>query len=161
MTIRPATENDWPRIGELGALQVGVHYAFDAARFFAPDRLPAEVYTSHVREDIAGGGATVLVAEVDGRVAGYAFAAIEAESWKELRYEAGFVHDLVVDPAFRRRGIAAALLQSTIEWFAARDITRVMLGTSPQNGPAQALFRRAGFRQTMIEMTLDPRGERT
>ena len=155
MTIRPATDADWPRVGELGAMQVGVHYAFDAGRFFSPDRLPADVYLAHVREDIAGGRAIVLVAEVDGRIAGYAFAAIEAESWKELRYEAGFVHDLVVDTAYRRRGIGAALLQSAIDWFAARGVRRVMLGTSPGNGPAQALFRRAGFRQTMIEMTLD------
>jgi len=199
MMIRQVLEADWPRIGELGDLQVRAHYAFDSARFFPPDKLTADTYVSHVREEIAGGRATVLVAEViadlrprhgppsppggtevagrdgghrtppsppggtevagrDGgqrRVAGYVFAAIEAESWKDLRHEAGVVHDLVVDESHRRAGIGEALLRSAIDWFAARGITRVMLGTAPQNQTAQRLFRRVGFRATMIEMTLD------
>ncbi|HMD37092.1 MAG TPA: GNAT family N-acetyltransferase [Vicinamibacterales bacterium] len=184
MTIRQVIDADWPRIGELGDLQVRAHYAFDSARFFSPDELPPDVYTSLVREEVAAGRATVLVAEVvvvddlrphprppsppggtevderDGgrrrrRIAGYVFAAIEAESWKELRHEAGLVHDLVVEETHRRRGIGAALLRSAIDWFAARGVTRVMLGTAPQNVQAQALFRRAGFRPTMIEMTMD------
>jgi GNAT superfamily N-acetyltransferase len=155
MTIREVTEADWTRVGELGAVQVRAHYAFDSARFFAPDTLPADVYTSHVRDELAGGQATVLVADVDGRIAGCVFVAIEPESWKELRYEAGVVHDLVVDEAHRRAGIGRALLQHAIDWFAARGVRRVMLGTATRNDRAQRLFRSVGFRPTMIEMTLD------
>src|SRR3954464_6944416 len=154
MPIRTATDADWPRIGELGELQVRAHYAFDSARFFPPDKLTAGVYVSRVREEIAGGRATVLVADVDGRIAGYVFAAIEPESWKELRHEAGVVHDLVVDEPDRRAGIGEALLRSAMDWFAGRGVRRVMLGTAPQNERAQRLFRRIGFRPTMIEMTL-------
>ena len=153
-TIRPAAEVDWPSIGPLAEVLVRTHYAFDPARFFHPDTLRGDVYTAHLREEIAGGHATVLVADTSGAILGYVFVAIEPESWKEFRYEAGFVHDLVVDEHHRHAGIGAALLASAIEWIRARGVTRVTLGSAAPNTGAQELFRRAGFRPTMIEMTL-------
>jgi ribosomal protein S18 acetylase RimI-like enzyme len=67
------------------------------------------------------------------------------------------VHDLVVDEAYRHTGVGGALIASAIEGFGARRVTRIMLWTAPQNVQAQNLFRRVGFRETMIEMTLDRR----
>ncbi len=155
MTIRPARLDDWPRIGELAELLVRVHYAFDMRRFVHPDTLRAADYIDRLREEIERGHAMVRVADVDGRVAGYVFAGIEPESWKELRHDAGYVHDLVVDEAHRRAGLGRALVASALEWFHARGIARVMLWTAPANAGAQHLFRRVGFTPTMIEMTLD------
>ena len=155
MTIRPATAEDWSRIGELSELLVGAHHGYDASRFIPVSMLPAGLYASRVRDEIAPGRGAVLVAEIGGRVVGYVFAGIEPDSWKELRREAGYVHDLVVDEAHRHAGIGSALLASAIEWFDTHRVTRIMLWTAPQNVRAQRLFRGAGFRQTMIEMTLD------
>jgi ribosomal protein S18 acetylase RimI-like enzyme len=157
MIIRPAAAKDWPRIGELSELLVRTHYAFDPSRFIPPDALPGHVYTSRVRIEMEGGHVTVRVAETDGRIVGYVFAGIEPGSWKELRPDAGYVHDLVVDEAHRRSGIGRALVASAIEWFDARDVARIILWTARQNVDAQRLFNRLGFRQTMIEMTLDRR----
>ena len=152
MTIRPASAQDWRRVGELCELLVGQHHTWDARRFIPVDRLSGDAYTSRVRDEIAQAHATVLVAEVDGRVAGYVFVSVEAESWKELRPEAGYIHDIVVDPAQRRHGAGTALLKAALDWFAAHNIARVMLWTAPQNTQAQSLFRRFGFRTTMLEM---------
>ena len=157
MTIRPATSDDWPRIGELSELLVGAHHRYDPSRFIPVDQLHGDVYTSRVRDEIARGHGTVLVAEIEGRVVGFVCAGVEPESWKELRREAGYVHDLVVDEAHRHGGLGAALVASALEWFDRRGITRIMLWTATQNDRAQRLFRRIGFRQTMIEMTLDRR----
>ena len=157
MTIRPAAAADWPAVGTLAAELVRAHHAFDRSRFFHPDKLRADVYTSHLRQEIDHGHAVVLVADVNGEIAGYVFAGIEPESWKELRYEAGYVHDLVVEERFRHRGLGRALIESAVNWFGARNITRVMLWSAAQNADAQKLFRRVGFRPTMIEMTLDQR----
>jgi GNAT superfamily N-acetyltransferase len=155
MTIRPAAADDWPRIGELAELLVRAHFAFDPMRFIHPSALEGHDYTRRVREEIDRGHAMVAVAELHGRIAGYVFAGVEPESWKELRREAGYVHDLVVDDAHRRAGVGRALIASAVDWFNARGITRIMLWTAPQNAGAQRLFHRVGFRQTMIEMTLD------
>src|SRR5262245_1156028 len=155
MTIRPLAEDDWPRVGELAELLVRKHHAFDPARFIHPDTLRADVYTSRVSAELAGGAMMVRVADVDGRIVGYVFAGVEPESWKELRHAAGYVHDLVVDEAYRQTGVGGALLASALEWFDARGVARIMLWTAPQNVGAQRLFHRAGFRPTMIEMTLD------
>jgi ribosomal protein S18 acetylase RimI-like enzyme len=155
MTIRPAAADDWPRIGELAELLVRTHYAFDSSRFVHPDALRAADYIARLREEIDSGHAVVQVADADGAVAGYVFAGVEPESWKELRHEAGYVHDLVVDEAHRHAGAGRALVESAIAWFAARGVTRVMLSTAPANAGARRLFRRLGFRDTMIEMTLE------
>jgi GNAT superfamily N-acetyltransferase len=155
MTIRPATAGDWPRIAELAELLVRAHFAFDPMRFIHPSSLEGHAYTRRVREEIDGGRAMVAVAELHGQIAGYVFAGIEPESWKELRREAGYVHDLVVDEPHRRAGVGRALVASAVDWFDARGVTRIMLWTAPQNAGAHRLFRDAGFRQTMIEMTLD------
>jgi ribosomal protein S18 acetylase RimI-like enzyme len=85
------------------------------------------------------------------------FAGIEPESWKELRHEAGYIHDLVVDERHRGRAIGGALIGRAVDWFRARGSARVMLWTAVSNAAAQKLFRAAGFRPTMIEMTLDQR----
>lgn len=155
MTIRPAKSTDWDRIGELSELLVRAHHGYDPARFFPADKLPRARYVSLVREEVDRGSATVLVADANGQIGGYVFGGIEAESWKELRHEAGYVHDLVVDETARQSGLGAALIEALIAWFGSRGVRRIMLWSATQNAGAQRLFRRVGFRPTMVEMTLD------
>src|SRR5947207_2060576 len=112
MTIRTITERDWARVAELSEQLVQMHHAFDRSRFIQPDALPGDAYTTRVREEVARGHATIQVAERDGRVIGYVFAGLEPASWKELRDEAGFIHDIVVEDAARDRGTGQALVAS-------------------------------------------------
>lgn len=145
---------DWPAVGALAELLVRTHYAFDQFRFVHPETLRADEYTSRLRDEIDHGQAMVHVADADGRIVGYVFAGIEAGNWKELRPDAGYIHDLVVDAAHQRAGIGRALIESAMHWFGTRGVARVMLWTAASNAEAQRLFRRVGFRSTMIEMTL-------
>src|SRR5204863_1425022 len=139
--------------GELAEVLVRTHYAFDASRFIPPEALRGTDYVSLVREEIARGHATVFVADDQHHVIGYVFVGVEPGNWKELRHDAGYIHDLVVDERDRRSGVGGALLAAAMNWFDARGIARVMLWTAPSNAAAQRLFRRLGFRATMIEMT--------
>lgn len=155
VAIRAAAADDWESVGALSQLLVKRHHAFDAARFVPPDALPPHDYAARLRAEIARGEATVLVADDHGAVAGYTFAGLEPANWKELRHDAGYIHDLVVAPERRGRGVGSALLDAAIDWFAARGIRRVMLWSAHANSGAQRLFVRAGFRATMTEMTID------
>src|SRR5215203_239278 len=91
--------------------------AFDAQRFLSPGDAPEKGYASFLRSQLRRPDVVVFVATLDdGEVAGYVYAGIEPISWKELRDEAGFVHDVAVDPSARRLGIAAALLDAAMGW---------------------------------------------
>jgi hypothetical protein len=42
-----------------------------------------------------------------------------------------------------------------VEWLRGRGAPRVILWTAAQNDAAQTLFTTLGFRQTMVEMTME------
>jgi len=153
-SIRRATAEDAVELGRLGAMLMRTHYAFDAQRFLSPGDAPEKGYASFLRSQLRQPDVVVFVATLTGGdVAGYVYAGLEPMSWKELRGEAGFVHDVAVDPSARRLGIAAALLEAAMEWLKEQGAPRVVLWTAEQNADAQRLFARVGFRRTMIEMT--------
>jgi ribosomal protein S18 acetylase RimI-like enzyme len=146
---------DLAALGRLGAMLMHTHYAFDPQRFLPPGDDPAGGYAWFLETQLNHADAVVLVAERDGTVVGYVYAGLEPLSWKELRGPAGFIHDIVVDETARRSGLARQLLQAAIDWLRGRGAPRVMLWTASQNATAQTLFDSAGFRKTMIEMTLE------
>lgn len=155
LTVRQATTHDAQALGELGIALMRTHYAFDAQRFLTPAEHDAEGYARFLASQLDADDAIVLVAERDGHVVGYVYAAVEPLSWKDLRDEAGYIHDLLVVDDARRLGVGDALLDRAIAWLRERGMPRVLLGTAAQNDTARRLFERRGFRPTMIEMTLE------
>lgn len=151
--IRVAIAADLPSLGRLGAQLMRVHHDFDRARFLPPGDDPERGYAWFLGTQIENPDSIVLVAESEGMVIGYVYAGIEPLSWKELRDEAGFVHDLVVDPESRGAGAGTRLLEAAVEWLRGRGLPRVILWTAQQNADAQRLFERSQFRRTMVEMT--------
>lgn len=155
IVIRRAESRDAAPLGELGASLMRMHYAFDAQRFLEPGHGVESGYARFLGSQLQDDESIVLVAERRDRVVGYVFAAIEPLSWKELRDECGFIHDLLVTDDARRSGVGEALLDKAIEWLREQGMPRVVLGTAAQNETARRLFERRGFRPTMIEMTLE------
>ena len=153
--IRDARSADMDSIGQLGALLVRTHHEYDPARFFAATAQTPQGYGSFLVSQIGQPNVIVLVAVVDEHVVGYAYAGSEGNDWMSLRGPAGVLHDLVVDPAHRGRGIGRALLDAAVKALRALGSRQMILFTAERNDAAQRLFARAGFRRTMIEMTLD------
>jgi len=151
--IRRATEADLPALGRLGGVLLRTHHDFDNRRFMAPGDDPEAGYAWFLGTQLTERDVVVFVAEQRAAVVGYVYAGIEPQSWKELRDEAGFIHDVVVDERGRRKGLAGRLIEVALEWFASRGMPRVVLWTAEQNVDAQRVFARLGFRKTMIEMT--------
>jgi ribosomal protein S18 acetylase RimI-like enzyme len=67
-----------------------------------------------------------------------------------------YVDALAVDPAFRRRGVARALLAHAERAAAEHDLEGVALDTGLQNEPARALYEATGFRQREIRRAPSP-----
>ena len=119
----------------------------------APGSHPEEGYAWFLDTQLREEDVVVFVAERESSIVGYVYAGLEPQSWKELREACGFIHDVVVDESGRRSGVATLLMEAAIEWLRGRGAPRVMLWTAQQNGGAQRLFDRLGFRRTMVEMT--------
>ena len=151
--IRRAMTGDLPRLGRLGALLVEAHHDLDPQRFLAPTHRTAADYASFLNTKLEDPDAAILVAEFDARVIGYAYAAVQGYDYMSLRGPAGVLHDLIVDPEHRGRGVGRLLLNAAQAYLKTRGAPRVVLSTAEGNQAAQRLFARMGFRRTMVEMT--------
>ena len=151
--VRRATPADLPSIGRLGALLVAEHYDFDPQRFLAARPETPAGYASFISTQLEEPDKAVLVADEDGEVIGYAYAAAEGYDYMALRGPAGVLHDIIVAPGLRGRGVGRLLLEAALEFLRSRGVPRVVLSTAEKNEGAQRLFASMGFRRTMIEMT--------
>jgi ribosomal protein S18 acetylase RimI-like enzyme len=101
---------------------------------------------ARLREDVITGASTVaMVAQApDGALVGYATA--------HATYETGhaerglYVGDLYVDPAYRRQGIARALLAAVARAGHAQGARHLWLTAKAANAAAHAFYRRLGSR---------------
>jgi ribosomal protein S18 acetylase RimI-like enzyme len=159
VTIRPAAPVDLAAIGRLGALLVRLHHDFDPERFIAATSRTEQGYASFLGTQLEEPDVIVLVADRDGEVLGYTYAAVEGHDYMSLRGPAGVLHDIVVDPAHRGQGIGRMLLDAALAALRAEGAPRAVLSTAERNEAAQRLFARAGFRRTMIEMTRELEGD--
>jgi ribosomal protein S18 acetylase RimI-like enzyme len=153
-----ATPADLQRIGRLGALLVEEHHDSDPQRFLAASHQTPTDYASFISTQPEDAVQAIFVAEDNGDVIGYTCAAVEVCDYMALRGLAGVLHDIIVDPEHRSRGVGRLLLEASLVFLRARGVPRVVLSTAEQNEAAQRLFASVGFRRTMIEMTREMDG---
>lgn len=93
--------------------------------------------------------ATVLVAEVDGRLAGAVTVATRGGEWAEQSaLGEAVIRMLVVDPAVRAAGTGAALVQACLEQARADGCSLVRLSSQETMTAAHRLYERLGFVRT-------------
>lgn len=152
--IRDMTSADLDAVSLLAEQLVLLHHAWDTTRFFTtPD--VAKGYRRYFQSQLGEQGVLLLTAEVDGVIAGYLFATLEARDWAKLLDAHGAVHDIFVGEAHRRQGVAQALVLEAKTRFDRLGAKQVVLYCASSNTEGQALFKRLGYRATMVEMTLD------
>lgn len=86
---------------------------------------------------------TVYLAEVGGEVAGFCSVRIQPFLSEDSPYAE--LTELYVDPAFRRRGVARALIRRAEELARRRGARHLVVLTGHDNAPAQHLYRNVGF----------------
>ena len=155
ITIRRATPDDLPTLGRLGALLVRTHHDFDPQRFIPATTETESGYAWYLGTQLEKPTVAVLVAEDDGEIVGYSYAGLEGIDYMALRGPAGALYDVVVDPARRRHGVGRMLVDAALAFLKEHGAPRVVLSTATHNEAAQRLFESAGFRRTMVEMTVE------
>ena len=104
--------------------------------------------------DVAGraGHTVVLVAVVDGEIAGTATLEIDRHiesGWKEeLAPDEAHLRMLGVHPSHRREGIGRSLVEATIDLARTRGKARLTLETTPEMRAAHAMYAEMGFTPT-------------
>jgi GNAT superfamily N-acetyltransferase len=151
--VRRAKPGDERAIAEFAIKLFEQHVGYDPDRFslFATVEGAESFYGSQFDEP----GARILVAEVNGRVVGFAYIAKEDRNYAELLENGAWLHDIYVEEASRSTGAGHALIKGSIE--AAREMgaEKVVLTVAARNSAARSFFEGVGFRPTMTEMTLN------
>lgn len=122
-----------------------------------------ETYTAqrpsreYLRRLLARDTFIALAALHEGRVIG-ALAAYELPKFEQQRSEV-YIYDLGVDPAFRRQGIATALIEALKPIAAARGawVIFVQADTAPEDAPARALYDKLGVREQVLHFDIPVR----
>ncbi len=153
ITLRRAESRDIPALGRLGASLMRIHHGFNERRFMSPGENPEGGYGAFLGSQLDNPDMLVLVAERRDVIVGYVWAAIEPESYKELRARAGYIHDILVTDDARGGGAGARLIEAAVDWLREQGMPRVLLWTAAPNDKARKLFEAHGFSATMIEMT--------
>jgi aminoglycoside 3-N-acetyltransferase I len=101
----------------------------------------------------------IVLAALDGEAVVGGLVAHELPKLEEARSEI-YIYDLAVDSAFRRRGIATALIEETKRIGAASGAWVVLVQADYGDDPAIALYTKLGTREDVMhfDIAIDRRG---
>ncbi|MGD1896790.1 MAG: AAC(3)-I family aminoglycoside N-acetyltransferase [Phormidesmis sp.] len=148
LEIRQLSSNDVPL---MRALLTMFGEAFDDAQTYAA-RPPSEEY---LRKVLAGDAFIALVALKHGNVVG-GLAAYELIKFEQERSEI-YLYDIAVASAYRRQGIAVALIARLKEIAAERGafVIFVQANTEVEDEPAIALYTKLGKREEVLHFDIE------
>jgi ribosomal protein S18 acetylase RimI-like enzyme len=118
----------------------------------AESKLICSQYIDGLLADCATMSGAIVVAEVNGLVAGFAcvLSRMPSDNIIELESECAYVTDLVVLEPFRRSGLGARLIQAVEAHAVASGATRIRVGVLAANLGAHRLYRTLGYQDSEI-----------
>jgi ribosomal protein S18 acetylase RimI-like enzyme len=135
-----------------------VHGVFELGqRLFTAEKLPT-LYRSWDEHELLqlfnAESETCLVAEAEaeGRIVGFALGRVMEKPRSAWRY--GWLLWLGIEPALKRRKVAARLLNQLTNLFIERDARIMLVDTDENNRSALAFFRKHGFGQEIRHVYL-------
>lgn len=152
--IRPATVEDIPQILPMVAKICQLHQQWDRAKYgFLPN--PEQRYPQWLNRIIHRKRDLLLVADYDGKIAGFLVATVEREVPIYELQEYAFIHDLWVEEQYRKLGLAKGLVKGAIAHFQSLGVSQIRLDTATPNETARQLFQACGFRPSTVEMLIE------
>ena len=145
MTIRPATIEDISFIKQ-HLIDSWVEHAKHEPDLLDIEAMKKSSVEEYYEAALKSSDCYVLVAEVDGKIAGTVRADVEEISKFFKNNTILYIDDVCVAPEFRRQGIAEALLAEVEQIAQKRGIHRLQGRVYTFNKPIQQLLRKAGLR---------------
>jgi phosphinothricin acetyltransferase len=138
LSVRPATPADIPAITRIYAHSVRTGTA--SFELEPPD----EAEMTRRMQTLLGGGYPYIAVEIDGGLAGYAYA---GPYRPRPAYRYSVEDSIYIDPSAQRKGVGRALLENLIEECTRRGFRQMIavIGDSAQT-PSIELHRALGFR---------------
>ncbi|MDE2001517.1 MAG: GNAT family N-acetyltransferase [Patescibacteria group bacterium] len=152
MIIRNAKKTDIAELLSLMEAMVEHHTAIDG--YYKPFSeyagLEEEVTSWFSQKDML-----VLIAEENGRTAGYAQVSVEPAPAYAAVKKIGVVYDLFVREEFRRQGIARLLFAEAMAWFQKKKVKNIELSVDARNASGVAFWTSMGFEPFKLRMRMD------
>lgn len=142
--VRPATERDIEAVNRLRRQVNDVHVQ-GRPDFFRPGFCQA--LQNRLAEQMKKPGSGVLVAEADGKVAGFAMVNLIVRPQSPYSRPRAFYHveEFGVDAVYRRQGVATALMEYMKQDALNRGFSRIELDMWAFNTGALAFYEAVGF----------------
>jgi len=142
--IRQATPRDLPSLVSLWQEMMDYHRAYDPRFRFSPNA-QREV-EKHLLDTLRSRAARIFVADVEGRVIGYILGEVHARRPLYPVGTYGFISDICVASAWRRRGVGRSLVRALDAWFASQKVTSVELFAASLNPDSAAFWIVLGYK---------------
>lgn len=153
LLIRPAAAQDVPDIVAIWGELAYHHARLDPA--FAPSERWQDEYRQFIRSLLGRDDALAVVAVDGGHLAGYGVGRISILPGFFERHRRGYIHDVVIREAFRRRGIGRRLADALLAWMHDEGVSSVELTVAIRNTEAVAFWEQLGFATYMHHMKRD------
>ena len=154
MLIRSATIEDVPAVLVMLAKTCALHETWDAAKYGLRSH-PEQYYEKWLTRLLHKERSVLLVAEDEEKLVAFLAATVEPEISIYSLQEFAFIHDIWVEPEYRRKGIAPQIIKLAVERFQEMRIKQIRLDTVAANESARQLFKSCGFRVSTIEMLME------
>jgi ribosomal protein S18 acetylase RimI-like enzyme len=106
-------------------------------------------WEEHIEANLANPYVSNLIAEVDGQAAGISVCVFD-----EMDRSLCYLFAMWVDPEFRGRGVARALVASATDWMRLNGAKTAQLSVTKGNEAAFALYKSFGFADTGLREPL-------
>lgn len=148
VSIRTARADDVPALVRLRMANGERHAALDPSGYRVPEEAPVRRYFEELLSGSAGAGTAVLVAEVDGTVAGMTELVIRSEPPPDhqilIPSTPAEVHTVVLE-SFRGSGIGSTLVRAAEQYAAEHGVSMLIAPILAPNTQAVSFYSGAGF----------------
>jgi ribosomal protein S18 acetylase RimI-like enzyme len=149
MLIRKATIEDLPILLQFEQGIISTERPFDSTL------IPGAINYYNLAAFITSPDVQVLVAEIDGTIAGSGYARIKKNPETYYDFEKyAYLGFMYVLPAYRGLGANQAIIEELKKWAIEQGLAEIRLEVYSDNTGAIKAYEKAGFEKRMIEMRI-------